>query len=181
MLMRNLSSPKVWLSENAFVSLVTATVEAFPDETLGVLVGLQESECNQILVQYAIVYQTAKRTRDQVEPDQKCMIRTDNFLREVTRLHVVGYFHSHPKLNISKKCSAWLSPSDKKAISINSLELVVAIDKDLKMREWKHLPRGSLLGCVFPYSIRIAGWHKENKDEFRICKLHCPFALGLGR
>jgi proteasome lid subunit RPN8/RPN11 len=179
--MNSVQNPEIWLSENAFVSLVTATVEAYPDETLGVLIGLRESLRNKILVQYSIVYQTAERNRDEVIQDSKRMARTDKFLNRVTRLDVVGYFHSHPELPIPKKQSGWLSKTDKHSIQNGHLELLVAVDKDSKEREWKHLPLGSLLGCVFPYSLRITGWYKFENGEFSICKLHCPFALGLGR
>ena len=34
--------PRVWLSENAFISMVSAAVEAYDHETLGVLLGLRE-------------------------------------------------------------------------------------------------------------------------------------------
>jgi proteasome lid subunit RPN8/RPN11 len=148
-----MKNPEVWLSENAFVSIVTATVEAYPDETIGVIIGLREPLRNKIIAQTAIVYQTAERNRDEVIPDLRRMARTEDFLNEVTHLDVVGYFHSHPELPISRKQSGWLSDIDKKSIQNDHIELLVTIDKDSRKREWRHLPRGSLIGCVFPYSL----------------------------
>lgn len=49
-------SPQVWLSENAFVSMVSAAVEAFDLETIGVVLGLRDLRWRRIVVQYAIVY-----------------------------------------------------------------------------------------------------------------------------
>jgi len=173
--------PEVWLSENAFISMVAAAVEAFPDETLGVLIGLREPRWKKILVQYAVVYQTVERARDKVEADPKRRLRMDNFLGQVTRLNVIGDFHSHPKIPVRRISSCWLSQDDKKSMSIGELGFVIAIDRDSKKRDWRRLVKGSLLGCVFPYSLKIAGWHKVEEDKFKIAKIHCPFALGLGR
>jgi len=128
--------PEVWLSENAFISMVTAAVEAFPDETLGVIIGFREPEMKRILVQYAVVYQTAERAKDAVEADLKRKLGTDKFLERVTRLSVIGDFHSHPKLPVGKMSSCWLSPDDKKSMQPNDLSFVIAIDRDSKEREW---------------------------------------------
>jgi proteasome lid subunit RPN8/RPN11 len=173
--------PEIFLSENALISIVTATVEAYPDETIGVIFGLREPVSNKTIAHTAIVYQTAKRDRNEVKLDTRRMIRTETFLNKVTRLDVVGYFHSHPELTISKKQSGYLSDIDKRSIQHNNIELLVAVDKDEKEREWRHLPLGSMIGCVFPYSLRLTGWHKFDENGFSICKIHCPYALGLGR
>jgi proteasome lid subunit RPN8/RPN11 len=174
-------SPKIWLSENAFVSMVSASVEAFKDETLGVLLGLREPKHNRFMVQYAIVCQTVERTRVEVHPDLKRAKRLNEFLENVTYLDTIGYFHSHPELPVEKLVSCQLSNSDKHAISVGDVELVIAIDEDRKERDWHHLSKGSLLGSVFPYSLKISAWFKTENNEFRISKIHCPFALGLGR
>jgi len=177
---------ETFLTENAFISMVTAAVETFPDETIGVLIGLQTID--RILVQYAIAYQTAERSKDKVQVSHKRSQRTDLFLQKVTRLEVVGDFHSHPQVPtdenyvpIDKARSIQLSPTDKHSMMERNIEIVIAIERDEKQREWKHLPKGSLKGCVFPYSLKIASWYKTKKEEFKIAKIHCPFALGLGR
>jgi len=76
--------PKVWLSENAFISMVSAAVEAFDDETLGILLGLHEPRWRRIIVQYAVVYQTAKRARNRVKADPKRALRLNKFLEKIT-------------------------------------------------------------------------------------------------
>ena len=172
---------EVWLSENAFISMVAAAVEAFPDETLGVLIGFRDLGWRKFLTQYAIVYQTAERARDQVSADPNRMRRMDKFIERVTTLEVIGDFHSHPKVPVRRKSSCWLSEDDKKSMSPGDLGFVIAINRDHKERDWKHLKMGSLLGCVFPYSLKITGWHMREKSKPRIAKIHCPFALGLGR
>jgi len=159
--------------------MVTAAVEAYPQETLGVLIGLRTAA--KILIQYAVAYQTAKRARHKVEAHLKRSQRTNHFLQEVTHLEVVGDFHSHPEVSVDKISSAMLSKTDKDSIVVKHLGMVVAIDKDAKKREWKHLPKGSLKGCVFPYSLKITSWFKMKGDKIEIAKIHCPFALGLGR
>jgi len=173
--------PRVWLSENAFISMVSAAVEAYDHETLGVLLGLRELRRRRILVQYAIVYQTAKRARNHVKSDPSRAARLDKFLEKVTSLEVVGDFHSHPDLPVWKISSCWLSDDDKESMSPGELGFVIAIDKDYKKRDWHHLSKGSLMGSVFPYSLKISAWYKVPKGKFKLSKIHCPFALGLGR
>lgn len=173
--------PRVWLSENAFISMVSAAVEAYDHETLGVLLGLREPRRRRILVQYAVVYQTAKRARDRVKADPPRAARLDKFLEKVTFLEVVGDFHSHPKRPVRKISSCWLSDDDKESMSLGEVGFVIAVDKDYKTRDWRHLSKGSVLGSVFPYSLKISAWYRAPKSKFRISKIHCPFALGLGR
>lgn len=168
-----------FIGENAFISMVTAAVEAYPEETLGVLIGLRTAE--RIWVQYAVAYQTAHRSRDEVYPHPKRSSRTDLFLKKVTLLEVVGDFHSHPETSIDQVRSVQLSEPDKNSMSAGNLGIVIAIDKDSKKREWKHLAKGSLKGCVHPYSIKITSWYKTDGNSYRIANIQCPFALGLGR
>jgi proteasome lid subunit RPN8/RPN11 len=159
--------------------MVTATVETYPEETLGVLIGVRTAK--RILVQYAIAYQTARRSRDEVYPHPKRSQRMDNFLEKVTRLEVVGDFHSHPEVSVDKVFGIKLSETDKNSMLAKKLGIVIAIDKDEKEREWRHLSKGSLKGGVYPYSVKMTSWFKTEESEFKISKIHCPFALGLGR
>jgi len=172
---------EVWLSENAFISMVAAAVESYPDETLGVIIGFRDLRLRKFLIQYAIVYQTAERARDEVSADPNRAGRLDKFLKRVTGLEVIGDFHSHPNIPVRRKSSCWLSEEDRESMEISDLGFVIAIDRDYKERDWKHLKMGSLLGCVFPYSLKITGWYMKEESKQKIVKIHCPFALGLGR
>ena len=44
--------------------MVTAAVEAYPEETLGVLIGTKGIDT--FMIQYAVSYQTAKRSKEEV-------------------------------------------------------------------------------------------------------------------
>lgn len=169
---------QTFLSQNAFVSMVTAAVEAYPQETLGVLIGLRGP--HGIWVQYAIVYQTAERGKIEVTAHPIRYLRTNRFLKKITHLKLVGDFHSHTKVPIDKAFSIRLSKKDKESMSRKNLGIVIAINKDKVERNWKHLPKGSLKGCVLPYSLKIAAWFKSHQDEYKLSRIECPFALGLG-
>jgi proteasome lid subunit RPN8/RPN11 len=132
------------------------------------------------LVQYAIVYQTAERERDSVEVNPKRATRTNNFVTRVTHLKAVGDFHSHPELPVKGKRSCRLSQADKDSMEDGNIGFVIAIDRDSEEREWRHLSKGSLLGSVHPFSLKISGWLRQ-EDDFELVGIHCPFALGLGR
>lgn len=170
---------EVILNEGSFISMITASIETFPNETLGVLIGLWKT--HKAMVQYAIAYQTAKRRRFSVEVHPRLSKRMDVFLEKVTHFEVIGDFHSHPEVAIDKASSIKLSERDKKSMLPNNLGIVIAIDKDLRKLEWKHLPKGSLKGSVFPYTLKIATWLKTKEKQYEIVKNICPFALGLGR
>lgn len=159
--------------------MVTSAVETYPNETLGVLIGLRKA--GKIIVQLATAYQTAERNKDSVEVHPKLSDRMCNFLEQVTHLEVVGDFHSHPDAGVDKKSCIKLSPADKKSMSNNNLGIVIAIDKDGRRREWKHLPKGSLKGSVSPYSLKMTTWLKTPDNQYKIAQNFCPFALGIGR
>jgi len=161
--------------------MVSAAVEAFDDETLGVLLGLHEPRWKRIIVQYAVVYQTAKRARNRVKIDPQRALRLNKFLEKITSLQIVGDFHSHPNCPVREKSSCWLSQDDKDDMSDGNIGFVIAIDRDHRERDWEHLSLGSLVGSVFPYSLKISSWLKTEENDFRIANIHCPFALGIGR
>ena len=169
---------EVILDEKAFIPMVTAAVETYPAETIGVLIGFRDT--GRIMVQYAVAYQTAKRSRNSVEVHPRISRRMDNFLQKVTRLEVVGDFHSHPEDPVDKLSSVRLSEPDKRSMQVGNLGIVIAIDKDEVKRPWKHLPKGSLKGCVSPYSLKIVSYWKAEPKVYKVTKIHCPFALGLG-
>jgi proteasome lid subunit RPN8/RPN11 len=169
---------ETFLSENAFVSMVTAAVETYPQETLGVLIGLRGPRA--IWVQYAIAYQTAERAKMEVTAHPIRTRRTNRFLEKITHLELVGDFHSHTKVPIDKASSIQPSQTDKESMSQKNLGIIIAINKDKVQRNWRHLPKGSLKGGVFPYSLKIASWFKSGRDQYEISRIECPFALGLG-
>ena len=169
---------ETFLSENAFISMVTAAVEAYPQETLGVLIGLRGPRA--IWVQHAVAYQTAEREKMEVRAHPIRSLRTNHFLQKITRLELVGDFHSHTKVPIDKASSIRLSRKDKESMLQKNLGIVIAINKDKEVRNWEHLSKGSLKGCVLPYSLKIASWFKLRRDKCKLSRIECPFALGLG-
>lgn len=109
------------------------------------------------------------------------MERLDKFLQKVTYLERIGDFHSHPSEPVGKLSSCWLSQDDKDSMSVGDVGFVIAIDQDYKRRDWRHLSKGSLLGSLHPYSMKISAWYKNESNDFKLARIHCPFALGLGR
>lgn len=70
------------------------------------------------------------REKDSVEVHPRITKRMDDFLQKVTRLEVVGDFHSHPEEPVDKVSSVRLSNPDKKSMMVNNLGIVIAVDKD---------------------------------------------------
>jgi proteasome lid subunit RPN8/RPN11 len=160
---------EVIFDEKAFIPMVTAAVETYPNETIGVLLGFRAR--GRIMVQYAVAYQTAKRKRDSVEVHPRISRRMDGFLGKVTHLEVVGDFHWHPENPVDKISSVRLSDPDKKSMMVNNLGIVIAIDKDGVERPWEHLPKGSLKGSIFPYSLKIVSYWKPELKVYKVTKI----------
>ncbi|MFH1774031.1 MAG: Mov34/MPN/PAD-1 family protein [Methanobacteriota archaeon] len=172
---------KTYLNENSFLSLVSSAVEVYPNETLGILIGIKSQD--KIQVQYAVPYQTAKRSKDEVEVTPLKERRLNKFLTKTTALEIVGDFHSHSEYEVSRD-GYKLSLKDKSSMKRGGLGIVIVISKDKKRREWRHLSKGSLLGSIYPYRSRITSWFAEGDQQskrFSISDIFCPFALGLNR
>lgn len=86
----------------------------------------------------------------------------------MTSLEVVGDFHSHPDLRVRNRSSCWLSQEDKYDVLKGDVCFAITIDRDNTEHVWKHLSLGSVLGSVFPYSLKVSGWSKVCDGDFRI-------------
>lgn len=119
------------ISKEALDSLVTAAIEVFPCETIGLLFG--EKNPTRIVIAQAL--QTVEfRTQNEVSPSIISEERIIETTKKLRGLEYLGGFHSHPyedpKLISNKiELGICLSDQDKKYIITNKifLEIVAAV------------------------------------------------------
>lgn len=180
--MGSLADRKVtYVSETAFLSIVTAAVEVYGQETYGRLLG--HCSNGRLVVWHAFPYQTAKRGRRRtyawVGLNQRVDKRLKTFLFGLTGLDLVGEFHSHPG-PLEHNSSRPTLPDDLEDLQEGELQLIISINRNGRMRGWRHLKNGSLTGSIGNYSLRLTAWVVQDGRPM-VSWLVCPYASGIDR
>jgi proteasome lid subunit RPN8/RPN11 len=163
---------EVYLSEQAFLSLLISTIEVSPKETYGVLVGYRQR--NRYVIEYAIPYQTAERHASYVYRNERAHEKMVRFLGDLAKVHPIGDFHSHPDTNVS--------PSDDDKEQMYPTEVYIIIGCSQKTREvpWNYNRDGTLSGTTQEHIIKIRAYYPTDLERglIRYAPILCPFALG---
>lgn len=168
---------QIFLSHEAFISIILSSVEVYKRECLGALLGMQTQ--GRIIVEHAIPFQAVKkRTFSEVESNWRKELKVNEVIPKLIHLQKLGYFHSHPQFG-DKRGEAGLSPADKKSMQETEIEIVVAINDSGKSLAWAP-SRNGLVGTLGQYHIRIAGFYKKKSGKIKSFKILCPYAVGFG-
>ncbi|MBI2252838.1 MAG: Mov34/MPN/PAD-1 family protein [Armatimonadetes bacterium] len=167
---------KVFILENAFWNLLLSSVEVYPKECLGLLIG--SSDKSRIVVHHAVVFQTAERfTRGVHFPRNHIHQGVLCFLEEcLTHLKIVGDFHSH-----TKEADYRPSEEDQEGMDEDQVYVIVQIYKKKKNLPWRYNRQKTLLaGTTRDFYFKIGAWHKRLPAEsFKLAQIICPFAAGF--
>lgn len=172
--MRN--SMKATISEEAFLGLVLSAIEVYKRECLGLLLGYRLKD--RFLIEYAIPYQTAERSHDLVDINNKYHRRLKGALQALHKWDLVGDFHSHPQYGLAK---GMVSPSAEDITDVpeNSIFIIVAINDRRKQQFFEENKDGTISGVVGGHHIKIACFYKEKNSRVRRVPVSCQFATGL--
>lgn len=174
---------EAFIYEPAFIHMVVSSVEVYPKECLGVLLGYRAwnsvDKIRRAIIEQAISFQTAERSRNSVEVKEKHEFRCKDMLYKLCSLESIGDFHSHPDASTS------LSPADKRSMDCGNVEIVVATSRKKKTTPWRYdTAKKELSGVFGDYRFNIAAYScfksKNHKVGFEKIHLICPFALGIG-
>jgi len=160
------------------MGIILSSVEVYKNECHGVLLGFRTR--GRIVVEYAIPFQSAKRTPSEVVPNWRRELKVIEVLPKLIHLRKLGYFHSHPQWGTDRGV-AKLSDPDKDYIREGEMEIVVAINDAKRQMAWQEShTRKRLFGTLGKYHITIAGFYKRVKDD-RIAqyRILCPYAVGF--
>ena len=167
---------EVYLTDKAFLSIVLSGIEVYRDEVLGVLLGYELVD-GDLVVEYAIPYQTAKRSKREVEPIRHREIRVLNILDRLTNFHHLGYFHSHTEFR-GERGVAELSDPDKESLDEGMIELIIAINDAKRKFSWR-CSDTDIYGSIDKFHIHLACFKKESKGKIIRVPISCPYILGL--
>lgn len=169
---------RVYLSDKAFIGMVISAIEAFRKETLGAVFGFRTLN-NEIIVEYAIPYQSAERKYVEVTANWRRESKILEILPKITHLDHVGYFHSHTEYRKIKP-SVSLSEGDQESMYEGHIEFIIAIWKKRKSVEVGYDYTGKELSIsIGNYNLKLATYFKNETGKILKCKIVCPYAAGL--
>ena len=167
---------KVFILENAFWHLLLSSIEVYPKECLGLLIGSQD--IYRTVVHNAVVFQTEERFARHVHfPKEDVHHQIVNFLDEcLPHLKTVGDFHSHTKDTDYRP-----SKEDTSGMEAKQVYIIVHVYKKKKKIPWGYNTKKKLLvGTTRDFYFKIGAWYKENPDQkFKLAEIVCPFAVGF--
>lgn len=172
------NSMKATISEEAFLGLVLSAIEVYKRECLGLLLGYRMED--GFLIEYAIPYQTAERSHDVADINNRYHRRLKGALEALHKWDLIGDFHSHPQYGPAK---GNVSPSneDIRDVPENSIFIIVAINDRRKHQFFEENKDGTISGALGEHHIKLACFYKDKdgKKTIRPVPLSCPFATGL--
>lgn len=170
---------EVVLSENAFLGMIVASIEVYKNECTGVLLGYREGD--RMTVDYALPYQSAKRGKTWVEQDIDRDIECLEELPFLSHLSHLGYFHSHTPTT-GRKAVPLPSEEDLDSMDVGEIEIIIAINKSNRPRDWRINKNDFLSGATEKYSYEIGAYHlHEQKRAWKQVDIICPYAVGIGQ
>ncbi len=168
----------VYISGDAFLSMVIAAVEVFRKETLGILLGYKSE--NSFVVENAIAYQTSDRYASLVHRNDNAHKRIASFLKNVNSpSKIIGDFHSHTQFG-KNKGGFIPSREDIDEMKNGGVYFIIEINRKTKTQMWDYNRSGTMSGTVGDYFIKLAAWYRNDENEKpRLGSISCPFGLGF--
>jgi proteasome lid subunit RPN8/RPN11 len=170
---------EIFLTDRAFIGIIVSSVEVFRNECLGLVLGYKESD--RMTVEYAIPFQSAKRKKGSVEANVRRDTMCKELLPELSHLEQLGYYHSHTQYGNSR---AVAEPSKQDLLSMveGSIDIILAVNKTKRRKDWTMDARGVLSGTIGDFAFAFAAHHYHSqKREWKQVRIVCPYAVGFNR
>ena len=163
---------KAIIEDAAFVSLVTAAVDVYNKETIGLLIGSEHR--GKLRIKNAIVYQKAARKADEVSISFAYERRIDSILSDMVGYHIVGDFHSHADYVDA------LSKADIRDIIESGIKitLLLGVYTGFPAKRWEYDKKNKVLGGTIDgkYLVTIKVYCREYQSrKLAKLKIECPF------
>jgi len=184
----------IYISEQAFLSIILSAAEVYNRECYGLLFGY--SLPGKTIVEGAIAYQTAERKFSQVSLYERQSKIIQEVIREFPKHAYVGEFHSHPFFR-GWAGDVGLGPEDASGIREPEVQLVVAINPRKRSVDWSTNRDGTLSGTLAGFHFRIGAYRilppaekaeakprkrgrgRKEKPGLERARVFCPYAVGL--
>lgn len=170
---------KVVLTEEAFRSILLSTVNMYPLEWFGLLVG--HTDLCDALVEEVVPILSARSAYQYVRPYGE---KLDRVVKLVPRMmagrELLGDVHSHTG---TERHRAGPAPSriDLGKSDEGRTYVIAAINPQHRKQRWRRNSDGSLSGTLGGYHVRLGAYQLTGRPGNRwVCvELICPFALGF--
>lgn len=166
----------VYILENAFWNLLISSVEVYPLECLGLLIGTQDTR--KYVIHNAVVFQTAARSRAGVNfPKSAVHNNVVSFLEEcLPHMRILGDFHSHTLMR-----AYYPSTEDQATMDDNDIYVIIQIYRKKRNQPWRYNKDQTLLsGTTRDFFFKIGAWYCDvNAQRYRPARIVCPFAAGF--
>ena len=167
---------KVIIKERAFWSMILSAIEVYHLETLGLLLGSKNE--GDFIVEYAIPYQSARKAKTWVSPNERRASRVKKIVHLIP-VDVIGDYHSHTKLGDSRALSH-PSGDDIADMDKGKLYIILAVNESKRTVEWHANINGTISGTLGGYHIKINAHEYFNKGKcYKNIRIICPSAVGL--
>ncbi len=170
--------PRVFVSEPAFISLVTAAAEAYRRECYGVLLGTRRRGLTRVMA--AVAYQSARRKPTSVDLAEGRRRTVRRVLRAFPRYNYLGEFHSHPGYGANPGM-VFIGEGDLVGVRHGDCELIIAVRRPRIRRRWQHCQDGRLSGTAGGYFLKLGAYLADGRTNgriaARIADLRCPYAV----
>ncbi len=188
---------EIFLSEQAFLSIVLSAAEVYRRESYGLLFGY--SLPGKTIVEGAIAYQTAERRFSEVSLFERQNRIIQRIIARFPKYEYLGEFHSHADYR-GCEGQADCTDADLESMTAGEIALVVAINPRRRTVPWSTNRDGALSGTLGDFRFRLGGYtirppaaerrKPKTKQRGRRCKVRpqllrarvsCPYAVGLLR
>jgi proteasome lid subunit RPN8/RPN11 len=170
---------EIFLTDRAFIGIIVSSVEVFRNECLGLILGYKESD--RMTVEYAIPFQSAKRKKGSVEANVRRDTMCKELLPELSHLEQLGYYHSHTQYG-GARAGTEPSKEDLQSMVEGSIDIILAVNKTKRRKEWTMDSRGVLSGTIGEFMFAFAAYHYHSqKLEWKRVRIVCPYAVGFNR
>jgi proteasome lid subunit RPN8/RPN11 len=172
---------RVYVAENAFIDLLLSSAEVYKKECLGFLLGYRLED--RFIVEHAFTAQSANRKHKGVIYNRKNHKRIEPILARFDKLQILGDFHSHTQLGLTKGLPI-PSPEDIKEMLPGQVYLIVAINNNQKTMQWGENRDGTISGSVNEFFFKISAYflgsiNGNGNTSVKRAKIHCPFPPGF--
>ena len=188
---------EIFVSEQAFLSIVLSSAEVYRRESYGLLFGY--SLPGKTIIEGAIAYQTAERRFSEVSLFERQNRIIQRVIARFPKYEYLGEFHSHADYR-GREAESGLTDADLESMTEGEIALVVAINPRRRTVPWSTNRDGRLSGTLADFRFRFGGYtlrppaaeqrgpkrkqrgrRRKVRPRLSRARVSCPYAVGLLR
>jgi len=174
---RRIHHRNVTLSKQAFIGMITNSIEVYKKETFGFVLGRKHR--NHYFAADTATFQSADRDYEYVNIKANKINRMNYALRHLTNYELIGDYHSHPG------GPDRLSNVDVEDLlrKITRLTFLISIYKTNRCVAWEYSDDGGVVGTIGSrYLVKIKAYEIDHKERIvHEIKIVCPYIRKINK